>query len=412
MIVLIKNVCVLKRLFVSAVGLCWFANCLADQTYQELYRNQMGTEAPAAEDLTKAQANIEAGAVYANRHIPEFAMSVWNFAPSTNPLRFEETVKPLDPAALEFLESTHTDGFIAVKRGSIIYEYYAAGMHPSTKHGVFSSGKSWTSAVWHDVMLPLAEKSLAELLPELNDTVYGRATLRQALDMRIPVDFWEDYDDPESPIVKWSAYTGYDFLDSESDAFSFMQTLDRDPDYNFGDFHYVSPNATLPGLIGVRTTGVHPYDALRGFRDKIGLEYVSGTVVNLHGQYSADGGQYFTLRDFVKLAHVMANDGVANANRVLSDAYFDDIHQADRGKQEAWARGPRAGLFPDVSQYSNFWYVVDDNIAVAVGSYGQFLVYNRRNHAGLAKFSTYPVAGDPERFAKDLAWLVSFIRAL
>jgi hypothetical protein len=44
---------------------------------------------------------------------------------------------------------------------------------------------------------------------------------------------------------------------------------------------------------------------------------------------------------------------------------------------------------PDVQFYSNQWYVVDDKIAVGIGSYGQYLAFNRATGVAIAKMSTY-----------------------
>jgi len=47
-----------------------------------------------------------------------------------------------------------------------------------------------------------------------------------------------------------------------------------------------------------------------------------------------------------------------------------------------------------VKHYGNYWYVVDDNIGLTVGSFGQFNIFNRKTGVAIAKFSTYPKNAD------------------
>ncbi|MEX0368801.1 MAG: hypothetical protein AB3N22_22295 [Ruegeria sp.] len=130
---------------------------------------------------------------------------------------------------------------------------------------------------------------------------------------------------------------------------------------------------------------------------------------NLHGQYSAEGGQYFTLRDFVKLPHTMANGGSVDGRQVISEDYIADVFSADADKIAAWGNGPYAPTLPGFKHYSNQWYVVDDSTAFGIGSYGAYVAFNRETGVALAKFSTYPVNPDFETAGLDLPWLIEQI---
>ena len=67
-----------------------------DFTYHMQYGDQMGTEAPAARNLTEAISSADAGAVYANRNASEFSTVAYNWAPSSTPLRFGRgAVRPM-----------------------------------------------------------------------------------------------------------------------------------------------------------------------------------------------------------------------------------------------------------------------------------------------------------------------------
>ena len=382
-----------------------------DYTYHTQYRTQMGTEAPAARNLTEANATAAGGAVYANRNASEFSPVAYNWRPSSKPFSFARgVVRLLSLEDRAHLEGTNTDGYIVVKNGAIIHEYYADGMHPTTKHSIHSTGKSWTSAIWHAVLLPAMDKTVGKVMPELEGSVYGDQTIRAVVDMRAPVFWYEDYADPESPVVMSFAAVGLEYRDENYETVAFTKTLKRNPKLADGDWYYVSNNSNVMGLLGPRLAGVSAYEGTRLFLEAIGTEYISGSAANLHGQYDAGGGQYMTLRDMVKLPYAMANRGKVADRQVLSEAYIKDVFTADEAKRAAWANGPYAQPMPEFKFYSNQWYVVDENIAVGIGSYGQYLAFNRATGVAIAKQSTYHTGQNFAQGIPDLAWVIEKVR--
>lgn len=402
----------LNKGIAAAVTLAATAAFAGDYTYHTQYGDQMSTEAPAARNLTEANSTAEGGAVYANRNASEFATVAYNWTPSTTPFSFfRGAVAPLSPEAGAHLEATNTDGYIVVKDGVIIHEYYAQGMHPTTKHSIHSTGKSWTSAIWHAALLPVMDKTVGELIPELGDSVYGDQTVRRVVDMRSPVFWYEDYADQESPVVLSFAAVGLEYKNDEYETVAFTKTLKRNPKLEDGDWYYVSGNTNVMGLLGPRVAGVSAYEGTRQFLEAIGMEHISGSAANLHGQYDAGGGQYMTLRDMVKLPWAMANGGKVDDRQVLSEAYIADVFSADEAKRAAWANGPYAKHMPEFQFYSNQWYVVDENIAVGIGSYGQYLAFNRATGVAIAKMSTYHTGQNFPQGTPDLAWIIEQVRS-
>jgi CubicO group peptidase (beta-lactamase class C family) len=384
-----------------------------DFTYHRQYQDQMGTEAPDARNLTEANATAADGAVYANRNASEFSTVAYNWAPSTTPLRFRRgAVRPISAEDRAHLESTNTDGFIAVKNGLIIQEYYAKGMHPTTKHSIHSTGKSWTSAIWHKILLPVMSKTVGEVLPELVESIYGNQTIRAVVDMRVPVKWSEDYGDPQSPVVLSFPAVGLEYKNPTYETVAFVKGLQRNPKLKDGDWYYVSGNTNVMGLLGPKLADVHAYEGTRQFLEAIGMEYISGSAANLHGQYDAGGGQYMTLRDAVKLPYAMANGGKVADRQVLSLDYINDVFDAGEDKMTVWEKGPYGKALPGIKFYSNQWYVVDENIAVGIGSYGQYIAFNRATGVAIAKFSTYHTGQNFAQGVPDLAWIIEKVKTL
>jgi CubicO group peptidase (beta-lactamase class C family) len=384
--------------------------------YETRYADQMGTRAPDVPHLNKAVSTIEAGAVYANRHTAEFPVVAWNFAPSSTPLRFNEDIKPLSKDVMEHLLSTNTDAYIVVKQGVIIHEYYGTGMHPTTRHAVFSAGKSWTSAAWHEQTALVMEKTVEEVMPELKGSYIGAQTIRHLVDMRVPINWGIDYSDPDSTINQFGGVMGWEFKSIGDTTMQFFKDLTRDPNVKAASpeergFRYVDGNTALVGVMGPRVGKVHAYEGLRTFYEMLGTEYICGTVASLHGNYSGEGGQYFTLRDFVKLPYAMANGGMVGDRGVLSEEYITDVFATDESKNAAWKNQYMSGIYKPVTRYTNFWYVVDDDTALASGSFGQFNIFNRKTGVAIAKFSTYPKNADAALFTKDVVWLAEQVRS-
>ena len=88
----------------------------------------------------------------------------------------------------------HADGIIALHRGERIYERYFGVLQPQRPHSCFSITKSYAATLAASL---IHERTLDEnrrvtyYLPEMADTAYDDATVRQLLDMQIGVEYSE-----------------------------------------------------------------------------------------------------------------------------------------------------------------------------------------------------------------------------
>ncbi len=108
--------------------------------------------------------------------------------------------------------TTETDGWMLLHRGQVLTEQYFGGMAPGSQHLVMSMSKSLIGAVAGalcDSGVLDAEAQLTDYLPELADTGYAGATVRQLLDMRSGIEFSENYLDPLAGIRKLEEAIGW-----------------------------------------------------------------------------------------------------------------------------------------------------------------------------------------------------------
>ena len=84
------------------------------------------------------------------------------------------------------LQANYTNGIVALHRGKLVYERYFGALAPARPHVALSITKSFTRTLGAMLVADgtLDENSAASrFVPELKDTAFGNATVRQILDM-------------------------------------------------------------------------------------------------------------------------------------------------------------------------------------------------------------------------------------
>src|SRR6185503_15795460 len=115
----------------------------------------------------------------------------------------------------QFLDETDSDGLVILHRGKLILERYDNGMTSTTPHILMSVSKSLTAIV-AGILIEQGrldpEQTVVSIIPELGDSVYSGATVRHVLDMRVGLDFDEDYLATSGPIVEYRKSTNWNPL--------------------------------------------------------------------------------------------------------------------------------------------------------------------------------------------------------
>jgi CubicO group peptidase (beta-lactamase class C family) len=294
-------------------------------------------------------------------------------------------------------EEPDTDGMIVVHRGRIAFERYANGMTPETPHILMSVSKSVLGLVFGMLGLD-AEQPVTELVPEVKDTAYRGATLRQLLDMRAGVAFVEDYLATSGPIVEYRKATGWNPLapgEAPSSLHAFYATLSAADSPHGGKLHYTSPHTDLMGWVIERATGGRYAEIVSERLWKpAGAEYPAYITVDRMGAPRAAGGLCATLRDLARVGLFMIEQ---------PSAWIDDLER--NGDPAAWAEGDLAPYFGGLPlRYRSYWYALEGSapLLFGYGIHGQFLFVDRANALVLAKVSSQPAPMDAARIALTL----------
>jgi len=315
----------------------------------------------------------------------------------------------------EFLDESHTDAFLVLHRGRIVFERYMNGMQPHRQHQMFSATKSFVGTV----MLTLIEQgrvdaaaTVASYLPELRDSAFADATVQQVLDMTTAVSYSEIYDDPESDIARygwvfgvWGAPPpGYD---GPMTIYDYLPTL-RKKGVHGEAFHYVTPNTDVLAWIIQRVSG-KSIDALiaETIWQPLGTERDGYIWLDGSGAAMAGGGLNITARDAARFGQMILQKGYFNGRQVLPEAVAARILQP--GNPETFTRY-YAALYPDDNWYGEIAHAYHDQwwtfnnahkAVAAIGVHGQYIYLDPTAQMVVVKMSSSPDAEGGANLSND-----------
>ena len=300
----------------------------------------------------------------------------------------------------EALSQTYADGLIILHRGEIIYEEYFSATGPHTRHVIQSANKSIVGVIAESLIAEgrlNAEAIVSTIIPELQDSAYGDASVQQVLDMLISMDFHEDYLDPASEIWRFHRATGMsprnpnENAEAASEAVAdVLPRVKKDQDQDHGHaFAYREPNIFVLGWIVRRAAGQDITSQLsERIWQHIGAEHDGYYLLDGSGAESSSG---FTLRDFARFGELVRNGGVNDGKQLIPATVIDKIFNG--GDPELFAKAKFQSL-PNWSYKSQWWmrHIDGRTCAVARGAHGQVLYIDPENDLVVARVGSFPKA--------------------
>jgi hypothetical protein len=318
----------------------------------------------------------------------------------TGPKLDLETIRVGNGNATDLLAASDTDGFLVLRDGAVVTEFYAPHMDAESRHIVFSVSKSMTG-ILAGVLVARGEldpeEAVTRYVPELAGSAYGDATVRNVLDMTVSLRFIEDYLDPLGDVARyrvamdWNPPSAFPY---QGGLHHFLGTLAKDRLPHGERFEYASPNADLLGWILERATGDRVADLLaQHLWQPMGAETAGLVTVDRQGAARTAGGICVTLRDLARFGEMVRNDGRANGRQVVPQSWISDI--ASGGDPDAWRKGEMVGLFPE-ARYRSQWYAPADptGTLIAIGIHGQWIYIDREAGVTIVKLSSQPLPVD------------------
>ncbi|MGL6261483.1 serine hydrolase domain-containing protein [Vibrio sp. WXL210] len=316
----------------------------------------------------------------------------------------------------------HTDGFVVVHKGEIIYEEYFNEFTERDHHLWASSTKSLTG----QLMGLLVEQGKVDVdakvesyIPELKGKHFGQRTVREVLNMVTALDYSEDYENmvPGAMVTEYFSRVGfapaiqYYGIDPTKDdtprgllefAPMFTQNPDLEPGYKF---EYHSPNVDVIGWIISRVSG-QPLQTFIADNvwNKLGVEHDAFYWTDPSFNPIATGGFNTTLRDFARVGMAIANDGKYNGEQVFAKDWVKDTfaltdEERLHTERSIYKVEGAAAYDPQLEGYKNYMWVHDSEKGIGTfrGVFGQVMYINQEQDLVIASFSSAASASNARR---------------
>lgn len=299
----------------------------------------------------------------------------------------------------ESLAKNYTDGIIILHKGKIVYENYFGELKPDGIHAAMSVSKTFTGTLGALLIangILDEHKTGGEYVPELQNSAFGTATIRQILDMTTALQYSEDYANPKSEIWAFSAAGNPlpkpDGYNGPSNYFEYLETVQSSGKHGEA-FGYKTVNTDALGWIISRVTGKSIPQLLS---EKIWQPLGSG----LDGYYQVDGagiafaggGFNANLRDMAMFGEMIRKEGYFNNQQILPVSVINDIKKG--GSQKAFEK---AG-YKDLKNWSyrNMWWIThnEHGAFAARGVHGQTIYIDPKAEMVIVRFASHPVAGN------------------
>jgi CubicO group peptidase (beta-lactamase class C family) len=297
----------------------------------------------------------------------------------------------------ESLAANYTDGVLIIHGGKIVYERYFGCLDETGKHGAMSMTKSLTGLLAEILVVEGKLDDTAPVtfvIPELADSAFGSATVRQVMDMTTGLAYSEDYSDPEadiwiysraaSPLPKPAGYDGPDGY------FEYLETVK--PEGAHGEaFHYKTINTDTLGWIISRVSGMEMTELLsERIWSRMGAEQDAYMTVDGKGTPFAGGGLSAGLRDLGRIGLLLLNEGEINGVRLFSSEVVANIRRG--GSKEAFAKAGYKTL--KGGSYRSMWWLLhnEHGAFAARGVHGQTIYVDPTADMVLVRLASFPTA--------------------
>lgn len=308
-------------------------------------------------------------------------------APQTGLLDLTVTTSRGTETLHGFLDRSRTDSLTVVQGQDILLEWRTPEFAEGEVHLIFSVTKSVTAMLAGALVRTAGldtEAPVTHYVPEVADSAFGDATVRNLLDMTVSLRFVEDYS--PGPDVRdyryavgwypapWDAPRLHDFLRS------------RQQEGDHGQrFRYLSPVTDMLGWVCETVAGMPYHEALSQLVwQPMGAEHEGSVTLDRDGSPRAAGGLSVLPRDMARFGLLIRDGGMGS----IDEGFLADVFTG--GSHDQWANGDFKDMFAN-GVYRSCCYRPgeDPDVVMGVGIYGQMLYIDRPRGVVVAKQSSW-----------------------
>ena len=323
----------------------------------------------------------------------------------------------------DLLDRLATDGIVVLHQGAIVWERYANGMEPATRHLCFSVSKSVVASV-AGILVSRGQldpgQLVTEVIEELAGTSWELATVQHVLDMRTGTTFNEVYEEEGGDVDVFGRVIGwFPRRDGSAprDTYRYLAELPADRDHG-GSFDYRTPLTSMLGWLCERASGERLAPLIgRELWSRMGAEFEASLAVDAIGTGFVGGGFNATVRDLARLGELWRRGGILpDGSQLVPSEWVVDTLAG--GPDSVQARRDAPEFEPDADYpdafYRNQWWVYDPErpLYSAIGIHGQFVTIDGATDLVVARFSSLPDADEPSDEYAHMALVRAFADAL
>jgi CubicO group peptidase (beta-lactamase class C family) len=258
------------------------------------------------------------------------------FLPNGTPLDSSKvfyTFKGQRRSLTEYLEHTRTTAMLIIKDGKVVFETYQYARKPEQRFLSFSMSKSVTAMLigiaLQDGLIRSLDDKVADYVPQLQDSAYGKVTLRQLLTMTSGVK-WNDSvtGTASSDMLQLNeCHMRHRGCEGSLALLAAIKDFNHQPGARF---NYSGGDTMVLGhvLRAATRMDVTTYTQERLW-NRIGAEGDAAWMVDRQGVENVFGHYAATLRDYGRLGLLMASRGMARgSDPILSEAYWTEMTTA------------------------------------------------------------------------------------
>lgn len=286
-------------------------------------------------------------------------------------------------------DRTFTNAIMVLRDGEVVFEDYRNRMTADTPHIGFSMTKTITAMLVGQALdrgeIDSLDDPASKYVPALADGAYGRATIRQILEMRSGAAIEERYDFGANPSLAAQIHEQANIRNERRFADFAVGIAARDePGISF---NYATLDTAVLGWVLEEATGERLENLMESrIWQPLGAQH--------DGHFIADGpvgvgrslngmGFNATLRDWARLGQLLLDDGMAGEVRVLPAGWVAQMTAMKPTGAPAGAGFPGYGL--------QTWQVdAEPGAYAAVGLAGQFIYVHPSTNTVIVKLSYYP----------------------
>ena len=304
----------------------------------------------------------------------------------------------------EYLKKNFTDMFLVIKKGNKVFEWFSENQNSNKSHILFSISKSLTgliAGVLIEKRLIDESKNITFYIPEVKNSAYDNATIRNLLDMTVSSNFQEEYLDKSGLFNLYRQATGFNPRDTNTKIGlkGFLKLMPKSQNTHGNNYQYCSPNTDLLGWIIERVTNKKFSEFFsEEIFQKCNPNFNAFVTLDNEGSPRTAGGICMNINDLAKIAELVRCRGSIENNQIIKENTIARL--IDYKADYPWPSVERGRLFPKGGYRSKWYQTGHKNKEIcAIGIHGQWIWIDQIKEVSIVMFSSRKT---PLSLSKDI----------